>query len=242
MCELKLAYYIMCFPNFPRNSDNCRWNKFLSIKYDRFSEYKELYNTYFSTNFLCSEKVSELYSIEKLFESIETDLYSNIAYHLLSKGILHLHCSFVFYKGNALLFSGPSGIGKTTQAELWRDFQGARIINGDAALLRQMEDGKWWAFGTPVHGSSPYCENEQAPIVALVMLKQDKENKLAKLDSFSAVTSCLPEFYRPQMDEETAEVFWKSVDSLFREVPVYRLTCRPDREATELVKQELFKE
>lgn len=155
---------------------------------------------------------------------------------------MHLHSSFVLYQDKALLFTGSSGIGKTTQAELWRDFQGARIINGDAALLRQMEDGKWWAFGTPVHGSSPYCENEQAPIVALVMLKQGKENKLTKLDSFSAVTSCLPEFYRPQMDEETAEVFWKSVDSLFREVPVYRLTCRPDREATELVKQELFKE
>lgn len=168
--------------------------------------------------------------------------YKYVLNKFLKIGILHLHSSFVLYQDKALLFTGPSGIGKTTQAELWRDFQGARIINGDAALLRQLDDGKWWAFGTPVHGSSPYCENEQAPIVALVMLKQGKENELAKLDSFSAVTSCLPEFYRPQMDEETAEVFWKSVDSLFREVPVYRLTCRPDREATELVKQELFKE
>lgn len=169
-------------------------------------------------------------------------IYPGLIRGLIGRGVLHLHCSFVLYKSHALLFSGPSGIGKTTQAELWRDFQGARIINGDAALLRQMEDGKWWAFGTPVHGSSPYCENEQAPIVALVMLKQGKENKLTKLDSFSAVTSCLPEFYRPQMDEKTAEVFWKSVDSLFREVPVYCLTCRPDQESTEIVKQELFKE
>ena len=173
--------------------------------------------------------------------STTDEFYCFIINHFYRKGVLHLHSSFVLCQGKALLFTGPSGIGKTTQAELWRDFQGARIINGDAALLRRMEDG-WWAFGTPVHGSSPYCENEQAPIVALVMLKQGKENKLTKLDSFSAVTSCLPEFYRPQMDEETAEVFWKSVDSLFREVPVYRLTCRPDREATELVKQELFKE
>lgn len=160
---------------------------------------------------------------------------------LLSKGVLHLHSSFVLYQDKALLFTGPSGIGKTTQAELWRDYQGALIVNGDAALLRRMEDG-WWAFGTPVHGSSPYCENRQAPIVGLVALEQGPENRLTRLDDFQALTSCLPEFYRPQMDGETEEVFWNSVDSLFREVPVYRLTCRPDREATELVKQELFKE
>lgn len=155
--------------------------------------------------------------------------------------VVHLHSSFVLYQDKALLFTGPSGIGKTTQAELWRDYQGALIVNGDAALLRRMEDG-WWAFGTPVHGSSPYCENRQAPMVGLVVLEQGPENRLTRLDDFQALTSCLPEFYRPQMDGETEEVFWNSVDSLFREVPVYRLTCRPDREATELVKQELFKE
>ena len=204
-------------------------------------EYKDLCNTYSVTNFLCPDKFSELYYIERLSEGTETELYSNIAYHLLSKGVLHLHSSFVLYQDKALLFTGPSGIGKTTQAELWRDYQGALIVNGDAALLRRMEDG-WWAFGTPVHGSSPYCENRQAPMVGLVVLEQGPENRLTRLDDFQALTSCLPEFYRPQMDGETEEVFWNSVDSLFREVPVYRLTCRPDREATELVKQELFKE
>ena len=133
----------------------------------------------------------------KNYNLLTETVYPSIAQALLSKGFLHLHSSFVLYQDKALLFTGPSGIGKTTQAELWRDYQGALIVNGDAALLRRMEDG-WWAFGTPVHGSSPYCENEQAPIVALVMLKQGKENKLAKLDSFSAVTSCLPEFYPPR--------------------------------------------
>ena len=61
-----------------------------------------------------------------------------------------------------------------TQAELWRDFQGALIVNGDACLLRRMEDG-WHAFGTPVHGSSPYCENREAPLSALVVLKQGRK-------------------------------------------------------------------
>lgn len=175
------------------------------------------------------------------YDDIDEEEYQLLAEVFLKKCFLHLHSSFVLYQDKALLFTGPSGIGKTTQAELWRDYQGALIVNGDAALLRRMEDG-WWAFGTPVHGSSPYCENRQAPMVGLVVLEQGPENRLTRLDDFQALTSCLPEFYRPKMDRETEEVFWNSVDSLFREVPVYRLTCRPDREATELVKQEVFKE
>ena len=101
---------------------------------------------------------------------LEDNLYHLCANVLLTKGVLHLHSSFVLYKDKALVFTGPSGIGKTTQAELWRDYQGALIVNGDACLLRRMEDG-WHAFGTPVHGSSPYCENREAPLSALVVLK-----------------------------------------------------------------------
>lgn len=166
-------------------------------------------------------------------------VYASIANLLLTKSVLHLHSSFVLYNGRALVFTGPSGIGKTTQAELWRDFQGAEIINGDACLLRELEDG-WHAFGTPVHGSSPYCENKDAPLAALVALEQGPENRLERLDSFAALSACLPEFYRPKMDEQTQDIFWNAVDSIFRKTPVYRLVCRPDRDATELVKRTVF--
>ena len=169
----------------------------------------------------------------------QNQVYEICVNYLLKQGVLHLHSSFVLCKDKALVFTGPSGIGKTTQAELWRDFQGALIVNGDACLLRRMEDG-WHAFGTPVHGSSPYCENREAPLSALVVLKQGSENRLERLDAFSALSECLPEFYRPRMDHETEDTFWKAADSLFREIPVYKLTCRPDREATELVKETIF--
>lgn len=172
-------------------------------------------------------------------EEINQILYCSCVDTLLTKKVLHFHSSFILYKGKALIFTGPSGIGKTTQAELWRDFQDALIVNGDATLLRKME-GQWWAFGTPIHGSSPYCENEKAPIAAIITLEQGEENVLTRMDDFSALSYCLPEFYRPKMDEETEETFWDSVDSLFQSVPVYHLVCRPDREATEIVKKEIF--
>ena len=191
----------------------------------------------FEKNKHLSENIIDVFNLSDDID--QNRIYEICANYLLKQGILHLHSSFVLYKDKALVFTGPSGIGKTTQAELWRDFQGALIVNGDACLLRRMEDG-WHAFGTPVHGSSPYCENRDAPLSALVVLKQGKENRLERLDAFSALSECLPEFYRPRMDPETEDTFWKAADSLFREIPVYKLTCRPDREATELVKETIF--
>lgn len=55
---------------------------------------------------------------------------------LAERGMLVLHSSYVLRKeGDAILFSGASGIGKSTQAELWREFASARVINGDRALI-----------------------------------------------------------------------------------------------------------
>ena len=158
---------------------------------------------------------------------------------LLTKSVLHLHSSFVLYNDQAILFTGPSGIGKTTQAELWRDYEDAVIVNGDVALIRKIDD-VWRAFGAPIHGSSPYCENMDAPIVAIIVLKQAEENQLIRLDAFTALGECFPEIYRPEMSDETREILLDTVDALFSEIPVYQLSCRPDRESVELVKQTLF--
>ena len=158
---------------------------------------------------------------------------------LITKPVLHFHSSFVMYIDQAILFTGPSGIGKTTQAELWRDYEDAIIVNGDVTLIRKIDD-VWRAFGAPIHGSSPYCENMDAPIAAIIVLKQAEENQLIRLDAFTALGECFPEIYRPEMSDETYEILLDTVDALFSEIPVYQLSCRPDRESVELVKQTLF--
>ena len=54
---------------------------------------------------------------------------------LLQHKALLLHASLIKYEGKALAFAGPSGVGKSTQADLWRNHLGARILNGDRAIL-----------------------------------------------------------------------------------------------------------
>lgn len=192
--------------------------------------------------FLCIAG-NEKYAMPLLYSEnpylVEQQVYRFCMNILLSKGALHLHSSFVLYRDKAILFTGPSGIGKTTQAELWRDYRGGLIVNGDASLIRKVDD-VWQAFGTPVHGSSPYCENRQAPIAALIALRQGKENRMERLDGYEALRFCLPELYRPKMEPETEEVFWNTVDAFFSEIPVYLLTCRPDEDAVALTENTIF--
>lgn len=183
-----------------------------------------------------TESISISCSESEVLHTLIESAYRLALPTLISTGHFHLHCSYVLYQGKAILFTGPSGIGKTTQAELWRDYLGATIVNGDASLIQKQEGG-FYALGAPVHGSSPYCEERSAPIAALVTLEQAKENIITPMESFQALSYCLPEiFLSDTWPDEVQEKMWENVDHFFQKIPVYHLCCRPDREAVELVR------
>ena len=63
-----------------------------------------------------------------------------------------------------ILFSGVSGAGKTTQAELWMQWEQARQINGDRPILVSKVIREWLGCGSPYAGSSECYINECIPI------------------------------------------------------------------------------
>ena len=159
---------------------------------------------------------------------------------LFSKGIL-LHSSFICYNGSGVLFSAPSGTGKSTQASLWYQFCSAEIINGDRAGLRRI-DGRWTAFGLPYAGSSGIYRNESAPLAAIVVLRQAKENRIRRLSPLEAMKQLLPEISSHGWDRNYMADLLSLVSSLVDEVPVYILECLPDEGAVSLTKSTIFKE
>lgn len=168
------------------------------------------------------------------------DLLQLEVFLLFCKGIL-LHSSFICYNGSGVLFSAPCGTGKSTQAELWNQFCNADIINGDRAGLRKA-DGGWTAFGLPYAGSSGIYRNESAPLAAIVVLRQAKENKIRRLSPLEAVKHLLPEISSHRWDRNYMADLLSLVSSLVDEVPVYMLECLPDEDAVALTKSTIFKE
>lgn len=159
---------------------------------------------------------------------------------LTSRGRLPLHCSAVDVGGRALLFCGPSGIGKSTQAGLWRSLEGAEIINGDRAALYFDECGdRPLAASLPVAGTSGICVNRTLPIAAAVILGQAKENacrRLGPIEAFAGLmnNSAFEKDSREQLDAVSA-LCAKAAGK----VPVFRLDCTPDAGAIAALKQEL---
>lgn len=157
---------------------------------------------------------------------------------LARTGGLVLHASYIITRGRAVLFSAPSGGGKSTQAELWRACEGAEVINGDRTLLRCTPDGVM-AHGICFCGASGVCENRSAPLAAIVLLGKAPENSVRRVpgrEGFAALVS-QSSFY--EWDTEAALYITETAARIASEVPVLRLDCLPDRTAVEKLKEAL---
>ena len=159
--------------------------------------------------------------------------------HAVKQHIIYLHSSLIAYNNYGLLFLGPSGIGKTTQAELWNQYRDALIINGDVVFVQETEDA-FLGWGTPWHGSSPYCENTSVPVHAMIVLKQAPENSIRELTGFEKVTAVSNNVFYPRWLENGMELCLETLDHLLTNIPVYELSCRPDEDAVRLTEETVF--
>lgn len=151
---------------------------------------------------------------------------------------LLLHGALVAHQGEGILFTGPSGIGKTTQAKLWQE-NGSEIINGDKVLVRSI-DGRFYGCGLPWKGSSPYCLNRSVPLKAVVALGQSGENRIRPLDGAEPMAYVVPHIFLPVWDEDCHLRALETVDRLLTRVPMHLLQCRPDTDAVTVTKKTIF--
>lgn len=157
---------------------------------------------------------------------------------LLRERRLLLHAACVDTPCGGLLFSGPSGIGKSTQAGLWQKYAGARLINGDRPILQRTERG-WLAWGSPYAGSSRWFVNESCPVRAIVMLDQAEQCSLRRLGMAEAFHAVFAGTTATSWDRACVLLDCELTEALIAEVPVYRLSCTPDAAAVELLRTEL---
>lgn len=154
---------------------------------------------------------------------------------LFHYGIL-IHASAVEYKGRGILFTAPSGTGKSTQARLWKNMKKAKILNDDSPALK-IKSGKTFIFGTPWGGKSDIFMNRHAPLSAIFILEQASENSLRRIDGSEAVVMLMPRFFLPYFSENLMQLAVGIIDEIIKSTPVYHFRCRPDREAVEMVNQ-----
>lgn len=146
-------------------------------------------------------------------------------YPLLWHGRIILHSSLVLHRGRVILFSGPSGVGKSTQAALWQQYAGAQVLNGDRAVI---DCAGGIAHGSPFSGSSGIRIQAAAPIRAIVFLEQGEQNLIAPVSPLEAYRRLYSQVIANPWDSDYTEKLCNLIEILIRQNPMYRFTCRPD--------------
>lgn len=146
-----------------------------------------------------------------------------------------LHASFITSPWGGLLFTGNSGVGKSTQAELWKKYMGSTVINGDRTIVAKEKCG-WRAYGSPYAGSSQYFVQQDEPIRAIVLLEQAKENRVETVSAHEAFGKLFLQVSLKHENSDEVNRLCDLLTELVADVPVYRLYCTPDQRAVEALR------
>ncbi len=169
-----------------------------------------------------------------------SQLYEQLAlpHVLLKKERLLIHSSYILTPDGAIIFTAPSGTGKSTQAALWKQHRNALIVNGDRSVVG-LCDGIAMAYGFPLSGSSDDCLNRTAKLRAIVSLKQAKRNTIRRLTPSEAITVFINGSYLSENYQQDLPLIVDSAIPITRKVPMFELSCLPNEGAVELLEKTL---
>ena len=100
--------------------------------------------------------------------------------------ILNYYDAFIFHSsrievnGKAILFTGNSGAGKTTQALLWKEKEKVSHLCNDRTIIRKVENN-WNTYGYFQDGSEPIGESKSLPLGAIVIVDRADKNELTRI-------------------------------------------------------------
>ena len=149
-----------------------------------------------------------------------------------SRSVLLIHASLVRHRGWGYPFIAKSGTGKSTQVSSWlRYIPDCDLMNDDNPILRILDDGKPYIFGSPWSGKTPCYRNVMAPLGAVTRIDRDDKNWVERLNPVEAFTSFLPSCSSMKWDIDIYRKICDTVTRVVETVPIYTLHCLPDKEA-----------
>jgi hypothetical protein len=144
-----------------------------------------------------------------------------------------LHAAAVVYHDRTYLFSGRSGVGKSTHASLWKErFPGAFILNDDKPAIRMIQD-RFMVFGTPFSGKFAINVNEAVPLQGICFLELREVNHIDKLTESQSIVPFLEQIQKPNNPQRAMRMM-DTFQQLIERVSIYHMKCNRHISAAEL--------
>ncbi len=134
-----------------------------------------------------------------------------------------IHGSGINYQSGGIVFSGVSGVGKSTMAEIWKN-NGAEIINDDRLIVRKM-DNQFYFYNTPMY----YPDGPKKGLLKkLFLIKHGQKNRANKLNTINAITKTMANCIHHGYDKSLINSLLETLGEICAELPVYELEFLPD--------------
>ncbi|PKL00663.1 MAG: hypothetical protein CVV56_05060 [Tenericutes bacterium HGW-Tenericutes-1] len=131
----------------------------------------------------------------------------------IREGKYPFHASAISYQNEAILFSAPSGVGKSTHASLWQKYlSDVKYLNDDKPLL-SFVNNQLIASGTPWSGKTDHTSNLSFPVKAIVFISQSKEPSIQVLNESEKLILLLKNGFRSR-DELTASTILSFINQI----------------------------
>lgn len=157
-------------------------------------------------------------------------VYRKLCERALDFGRVLMHGSAFAFDGQGVLFTAPSGTGKSTHAAFWREVYGGRVqpVNDDKPLLT-VNKREVLVSGTPWDGKHHLSANITVPLRAIVLLGRGETDKITRLTATAAYPLLLAQTYRPSDPDRLAATL-ALMDRAIPHLSFYRMsaTLSPD--------------
>lgn len=160
-------------------------------------------------------------------------VYRSIAEQLPALNGFVFHGAAVEINGKGVIFTAPSGTGKTTHISLLMKKypDSVKMINGDKPIIRKV-DGEWRIFSTPWAGKEDWKVNTSAPLSAIVIVNRAIENSIEELSPLACFEAILHQTYLP-VNTDAKLLTFDLLDNMASATKFYRLNCNMEDSAPE---------
>lgn len=194
-------------------------------------------------------------------EKTKEELFHAIRHFFLffaqRQGFFAIHSASILYRDQVWLFSGHSGMGKSTHTNLWKEQFGTEIINGDLNLIgwsngeqtnigqsvdKSGSKGHPIVYGMPWCGTSGIASTKSYPLGGIVLLGRSDNDHFESLTNDQKIVRVMQRMISPVWTEDMFETNLKCAAKLAKEVPIYYLLCTKEPSAAYVMKARIDKE
>ncbi|MBP3594068.1 MAG: PqqD family protein [Lachnospiraceae bacterium] len=156
-------------------------------------------------------------------------------------GMAALHSASILYKDKLWLFSGHSGMGKSTHTNLWKEQFNTPVINGDLNLLA-MEDGTPVVHGIPWCGTSGIYDTGTYPLGGIILVNRGTTDYTEEITADQKQLLVSQRLISPSWTKEQWEKNLEVVENITEDILVCKLFCTKEKSAAVVMRERIAKE